>query len=148
MLSITRKNGILIFVNDFFSLGEMKPEQVLNLEQVSQQKIEFDHENMKQKSGWTVQRIRLSPQEKHLAATVTTKHREEPMWEEYKIMQHIEQKLFVCNEMINDCPVTIQVCGCEAWKGRFPSSGTPTHHIYSGQSPQLWYIFCNLINVF
>ena len=66
-------------MNDLFSLGERKPEQVLNLKQVSQQKIECDHENVNRKSGWTVQRIRLSPQEKHLAATVTTNHREEPM---------------------------------------------------------------------
>ncbi|XP_068423884.1 prolyl endopeptidase-like isoform X2 [Clinocottus analis] len=56
------------------------PELVLNLGQVSGQekKTGLDNEERKQRIQWTVQRIRLSPQEKHLAATLKTTHREEP----------------------------------------------------------------------
>ncbi|XP_070772699.1 prolyl endopeptidase-like [Enoplosus armatus] len=56
-----------------------EPEQVLNLGQVSEQeeKTGFDNEERKQRFPWTVQRIRLSPQEKHLAVTLKTNHREE-----------------------------------------------------------------------
>lgn len=42
--------------------------------------------------------------------------------------------------------MALQVCGCETWKDRFPSSENPTHYMYSEQSPQLWYIFFNLKN--
>lgn len=51
------------------------PEQVLNLAHISQLKNGLD--NMKQRHQWSVQRIRLSPQEKHLAATVKSDYREE-----------------------------------------------------------------------
>lgn len=66
----------LNFLSPF--VGEMEPEQVLNLEQVSQQKTGHENDKRKQRCQWTVQRIRLSPQEKHLAATVKNNHREEP----------------------------------------------------------------------
>uniref|UniRef100_A0A671Y3Z4 Prolyl endopeptidase n=1 Tax=Sparus aurata TaxID=8175 RepID=A0A671Y3Z4_SPAAU len=59
---------------------ELDPEQVLNLGQVSEEKDKTgrDNEEMKRRcQRWTVQRIRLSPQEKHLAATLKTNHREE-----------------------------------------------------------------------
>ncbi|XP_075902331.1 prolyl endopeptidase-like [Nelusetta ayraudi] len=52
--------------------GERKSEQVLNLELV----VEGD--TAEQRRQWTVQRIRLSPQEKHLAATVKSRHCTEP----------------------------------------------------------------------
>ncbi|KAM9344517.1 prolyl endopeptidase-like [Symphorus nematophorus] len=60
--------------------SELQPEQVLNLGQVSEQgeKTGLDNEERKPRFQWTVQRIRLSPQEKHLAATLKTNHREEP----------------------------------------------------------------------
>ncbi|XP_073338461.1 prolyl endopeptidase-like isoform X2 [Pagrus major] len=60
--------------------SELEPEQVLNLGQVPEQKENtgLDNEERKQRcQRWTVQRIRLSPQEKHLAATLKTNHREE-----------------------------------------------------------------------
>ncbi|XP_074501609.1 prolyl endopeptidase-like isoform X2 [Sebastes fasciatus] len=59
--------------------SEPAPEQVLNLGQVSgqEEKTGLDNEERKQRIQWTVQRIRLSPQEKHLAATLKTTHREE-----------------------------------------------------------------------
>lgn len=66
----------LIFLSLF--IGEMEPEQVLNLGQVSQQETGLDNEKRKEAFQWTVQRIRLSPQEKHLAATVKNNYREEP----------------------------------------------------------------------
>lgn len=52
---------------------------MLNLGQVPGQetKTALDNEGKKQRFQWTVQRIRLSPQEKHLAATLKTNHREE-----------------------------------------------------------------------
>lgn len=53
---------------------------MLNLGQVSEEKDKTgrDNEEMKRRcQRWTVQRIRLSPQEKHLAATLKTNHREE-----------------------------------------------------------------------
>lgn len=59
-------------------LAEMEPERVLNLGQISQQKMGLESEKRKQGCHWTVQRIRLSPQEKHLAATVKTIHSQEP----------------------------------------------------------------------
>lgn len=59
-------------------LGEMKSEQVLNLEQISERETKLESERIKQQCLWTVQRIRLSPQEKHLAATVKSNHNEEP----------------------------------------------------------------------
>ncbi|XP_028458530.1 prolyl endopeptidase-like isoform X2 [Perca flavescens] len=60
--------------------SEPVPEQVLNLGQVSgqEEKTGLDSEERKQRIQWTVQRIRLSPQEKHLAATLKATHREEP----------------------------------------------------------------------
>ncbi|XP_035847849.1 prolyl endopeptidase-like [Sander lucioperca] len=60
--------------------SEPVPEQVLNLGQVSgqEEKTGLDSEERKQRTQWTVQRIRLSPQEKHLAATLKATHREEP----------------------------------------------------------------------
>ncbi|XP_056291507.1 prolyl endopeptidase-like isoform X2 [Pseudoliparis swirei] len=60
--------------------SEPVPEQVLNLGQVSGHEKEtgLDNKEMEQRIQWTVQRIRLSPQEKHLAATLKPSHREEP----------------------------------------------------------------------
>nr|XP_033468779.1 prolyl endopeptidase-like [Epinephelus lanceolatus] len=60
--------------------SEPEPEQVLNLGQVSQQeeRTGLDNEERKLRFQWTVQRIRLSPHEKHLAATLKAAHREEP----------------------------------------------------------------------
>ncbi|XP_041803268.1 prolyl endopeptidase-like [Chelmon rostratus] len=59
--------------------SELEPELVLNLGQVSRQeeKTGLDDDERKQRVQWTVQRIRLSPQEKHLAATLKANHREE-----------------------------------------------------------------------
>ncbi|XP_054874462.1 prolyl endopeptidase-like isoform X2 [Amphiprion ocellaris] len=54
--------------------SDLEPEQVLNLGQVSGGQ---ENEERKQRFQWTVQRIRLSPQEKHLAATLKFSHREE-----------------------------------------------------------------------
>ncbi|XP_035519595.1 prolyl endopeptidase-like [Morone saxatilis] len=58
---------------------QSEPEQVLNLGQVSgqEEKSGVDNEERKPRFHWTVQRIRLSPQEKHLAATLKTNHSEE-----------------------------------------------------------------------
>ncbi|TMS04485.1 Prolyl endopeptidase-like [Larimichthys crocea] len=60
--------------------SELEPEQVLNLGHISrrEENTGLDNEERKQTSQWTVQRIRLSPQEKHLAATLKMDHREEP----------------------------------------------------------------------
>ncbi|XP_038592764.1 prolyl endopeptidase-like isoform X1 [Micropterus salmoides] len=59
--------------------SEPEPKQVLNLGQVSwqEEKTGLDNEEGKQRFYWTVQRIRLSPQEKHLAATLKSNHGEE-----------------------------------------------------------------------
>ncbi|XP_034754363.1 prolyl endopeptidase-like [Etheostoma cragini] len=59
---------------------EPVPEQVLNLRQVSgqEEKTGLDSEERKKRIQWTVQRLRLSPQEKHLAATLKATYREEP----------------------------------------------------------------------
>lgn len=59
---------ILLFVEN--------PEQVLDLEQVSG----ADDENRagSRDRKWSVQRIRLSPAEKHLAATLKANDRDEP----------------------------------------------------------------------
>lgn len=51
--------------------------KVLSLGHVPQPRNGLDNENVEQRHQWTVQRIRLSPQEKHLAATVKSDHREE-----------------------------------------------------------------------
>ncbi|XP_067466635.1 prolyl endopeptidase-like isoform X1 [Thunnus thynnus] len=58
---------------------QSKPEQVLDLGQVSggEEKTGPDKEERKQRFQWTIQRIRLSPQEGHLAATLKTTHTEE-----------------------------------------------------------------------
>lgn len=56
----------------------MEPEKVLNLGQVSQEETGLDNEKRKEEFKWIVQRIRLSPQEKLLAATVKNINREEP----------------------------------------------------------------------
>lgn len=53
------------------------PVKVLNLGHVPQLKNGLDNDNTEQRHQWTVQRIRLSPQEKHLAATVKSDYREE-----------------------------------------------------------------------
>ncbi|KAG7512974.1 prolyl endopeptidase-like [Solea senegalensis] len=53
------------------------PEQVLNLEQVPGGEDKTGPERG-ERFHWAVQRIRLSPQEKHLAATLKSNHREEP----------------------------------------------------------------------
>ncbi|XP_018552551.1 prolyl endopeptidase-like isoform X1 [Lates calcarifer] len=60
--------------------GDLEPEQVLNLGQISggEERTAFKNGERKQRFQWTVQRIRLSPQEKHLAATLKTTHIEEP----------------------------------------------------------------------
>lgn len=56
-----------------------EPEQVLDLGQVSggDERTGLENEESKQRVQWTIQRIRLSPQEKHLAATLKSNHREE-----------------------------------------------------------------------
>ncbi|XP_022054528.2 prolyl endopeptidase-like [Acanthochromis polyacanthus] len=54
--------------------SDLEPEQVLDIGQVSGGQ---ENEERKQRFQWTVQRIRLSPQEKHLAATLKFSHREE-----------------------------------------------------------------------
>lgn len=51
-------------------VGEMKSEQVLNLELIPVQEAKVEGDTTERRRQWTVQRIRLSPQEKHLAATV------------------------------------------------------------------------------
>ncbi|KAK2824508.1 hypothetical protein Q5P01_021683 [Channa striata] len=60
--------------------SELEPEQVLNLGQVSRgdENTVLENEERKQRVQWTIQRIRLSPQEKHLAASLKPNHREEP----------------------------------------------------------------------
>lgn len=45
---------------------------------------------------------------------------------------------------MGDCAVTLQVCGCEAWKKKFLSSASATRHTHTGQSLQLWYILNSL----
>lgn len=55
----------------------MVPEQVLNLGHVSQLNNGLNIDKEKKIHQWTVQRIRLSPKEKHLAATVKSDYREE-----------------------------------------------------------------------
>ncbi|XP_056148262.1 prolyl endopeptidase-like [Lampris incognitus] len=59
---------------------EPEPEQVLCLGQCSTgENQRHQKEEMKEKEEeWTIQRVRLSPQEKHLAATLKNIHREEP----------------------------------------------------------------------
>ncbi|XP_068184337.1 prolyl endopeptidase-like [Antennarius striatus] len=55
-----------------------KPELVLNLERASElQKSELENEAWIHRHQWTVQRIRLSPQEKHLAATLKANNSQE-----------------------------------------------------------------------
>lgn len=56
-----------------------EPEQVLNLGQVSRgdERTEIQNEEKKLRVQWTIQRIRLSPQEKHLAVTLKSNHSEE-----------------------------------------------------------------------
>ncbi|XP_060943685.1 prolyl endopeptidase-like isoform X2 [Limanda limanda] len=58
---------------------DLEPEQVLNVGQVSGGEEERGSKNgeRKQTFQWIVQRVRLSPQEKHLAATLRAAHREE-----------------------------------------------------------------------
>lgn len=58
-------------------VGDMMPERVLNLHLVSRLNNGFDNRDVKHRRRWTVQRIRLSPREKHLAATVKSDYREE-----------------------------------------------------------------------
>lgn len=57
------------FVISLFA-GNMIPVKVLHLGHVPQPKNGLDNLSTEQRHQWTVQRIRLSPQEKHLAATV------------------------------------------------------------------------------
>uniref|UniRef100_A0A7N6B7Y3 Prolyl endopeptidase n=1 Tax=Anabas testudineus TaxID=64144 RepID=A0A7N6B7Y3_ANATE len=54
-----------------------EPEQVLNLGQVSRgdERTEIQNEEKKLRVQWTIQRIRLSPQEKHLAVTLKSNHK-------------------------------------------------------------------------
>ncbi|XP_015233660.1 PREDICTED: prolyl endopeptidase-like [Cyprinodon variegatus] len=56
--------------------GKLEPEQVLNLEHVSKEERRTKAESS-ESFQWTIQRIRLSPREKHLAATLKSSHREE-----------------------------------------------------------------------
>lgn len=55
----------------------MAPEQVLNLGQ-EEEEVGLDNAVLNHRIQWTVQRIRLSPREKHLAATVKTNQIGEP----------------------------------------------------------------------
>ncbi|KAM4730120.1 prolyl endopeptidase-like isoform 2-T2 [Anableps anableps] len=54
----------------------LEPEQVLHLEHVSRGERRTRAES-DERFQWTIQRIRLSPQEKHLAATLKCHHKEE-----------------------------------------------------------------------
>lgn len=54
----------------------LEPEQVLNLEHVSRGDRRTRAER-DERFQWTIQRVRLSPQEKHLAATIKCSHKEE-----------------------------------------------------------------------
>lgn len=130
-------------------LGEMKSEQVLNLEQISEQETTLESERIKQQCLWTVQRIRLSPQEKHLAATVKSNHNEEPRWKIDHSQTHKQSfiySLFLRNTCSSQMWAILrivflrQVCCCKAQKDKSSSSGTSTHNIYPGKSPQLWYV--------
>ncbi|XP_037829557.1 prolyl endopeptidase-like isoform X2 [Kryptolebias marmoratus] len=56
--------------------GKLEPEHVVNLKQASRGEGKTKPEN-EERFLWTVQRIRLSPQEKHLAATLKCSHKEE-----------------------------------------------------------------------
>ncbi|XP_037535396.1 prolyl endopeptidase-like [Nematolebias whitei] len=56
--------------------GELEPEHVVNLEQACRDEEKTKPEN-EERSQWTIQRIRLSPHEKHLAATLKCSHKEE-----------------------------------------------------------------------
>uniref|UniRef100_A0A3Q4MQP9 Prolyl endopeptidase n=1 Tax=Neolamprologus brichardi TaxID=32507 RepID=A0A3Q4MQP9_NEOBR len=60
-------------------LGHLEPEQVLNLRQISGEleKTGLENNKRKQRFQWTVQRIRLSPRERHLAASLKCTHTEE-----------------------------------------------------------------------
>ncbi|KAM4607434.1 prolyl endopeptidase-like [Polymixia lowei] len=60
--------------------SEPEPEQVLYLGQFSagEEIREGKKEDRKEEEEWTIQRVRLSPQEKYLAATLRNPHREEP----------------------------------------------------------------------
>lgn len=59
--------------------SHLEPEQVLNLRQISGEleKTGLENNKRKQRFQWTVQRIRLSPQERHLAASLKCTHTEE-----------------------------------------------------------------------
>lgn len=59
-------------------VGDGKSEQVLNLELVPVQEAKVEGDATERRRQWTVQRIRLSPQEKHLAATVKSRRCTEP----------------------------------------------------------------------
>uniref|UniRef100_A0A1A7XAG4 Prolyl endopeptidase n=2 Tax=Iconisemion striatum TaxID=60296 RepID=A0A1A7XAG4_9TELE len=56
--------------------GELDPENVVSLKQISRKEGESRLEN-EESFRWTIQRIRLSPQEKHLATTLKSSHKEE-----------------------------------------------------------------------
>ncbi|XP_013885806.1 prolyl endopeptidase-like [Austrofundulus limnaeus] len=56
--------------------GEKEPEHVINLEQISKGDGKTKPEN-EEIFHWTIQRIRLSPQEKHLATTFKCSHNDE-----------------------------------------------------------------------
>nr|XP_015800107.2 prolyl endopeptidase-like isoform X2 [Nothobranchius furzeri] len=56
--------------------GEREPENVVNLKQASRKEGKSRVEN-EESFLWTTQRIRLSPQEKHLATTLKSCHKEE-----------------------------------------------------------------------
>lgn len=73
-------------------VGEL--EHVLNLGQVSggQEKKGPKNGERMQTFQWTIQRIRLSPQEKHLAATLKANHREE---------LRLKKKGFFCHFLSN-----------------------------------------------
>ncbi|XP_030604695.1 prolyl endopeptidase-like [Archocentrus centrarchus] len=59
--------------------SQLEPEQVLNLSQISGglEKTGLENNKRKKRFQWTVQRIRLSPQEKHLAASLKCCHTED-----------------------------------------------------------------------
>lgn len=59
-------------------VGERKSERVLNLQLIPVQEAKVEGDPAERRRQWTVQRIRLSPQEKHLAATVKSRHCTEP----------------------------------------------------------------------
>ncbi|XP_061767192.1 prolyl endopeptidase-like isoform X2 [Nerophis ophidion] len=65
--------GNCIYRMDKKKQGESKPEQVVHLGQIP---VGEEDDEETRPEEWTVQRLRLSPQEKHLAVTVKAQHKQ------------------------------------------------------------------------